>query len=89
MYGWDLSWSRNRLPALPRNGRCKHRGPEGHEPGSDRGAMAAQVSSFAHAHYCKLRDSSSNTQESLNIKFAFVYSPKAVNWFLDRLEWQS
>jgi len=51
--------------------------------------MAAHVSSFAHAHYCKLRNSSSNTQESLNIKFAFVYSPKAVNWFLDRLEWQS
>jgi len=50
------------------------------------GAMAAQVSSFAHGYYYKLRDTTPNTQESLNIKY--VYSPKAVNWFLDWLERQ-
>lgn len=51
------------------------------------GAMAAQVSSFANAYYYKLRDTTPNTQEGLNIKY--VCSAETVNWFLDRLERQS
>jgi hypothetical protein len=48
--------------------------------------MAAQVASFAEGYYYKLRDTTPDTQESLNIKY--VFSHKAVNWFLDWLERQ-
>lgn len=80
-------WNRKRLPALSRSGRCKHRRQEARKREGDRWRNCTQVASFAHAYNYKLRDTTPNAQENLNIEY--VHLPKAVNWFLDWPERQS